>query len=489
MLNPEITEKMKVLAGLVTETVLTEEQLDEMLVRTQDLLEANGVTIDAEDLESFVAGLEDALENCELSEEARAELQEFLPVLAGIARGVGSALATGARAVGGALSSGAKAVGSTVAKGASALGKSALKGAKSAVVNTAKGAAVNAISKLKKPEPATAEGVQSEEAPLTEEMVSEAISSIDAILEANGIVVEAEELESFIAGVEEALETCELSESDRTKLQECLTTMAQGVAPLTEELMFEAVARVDAILETNGMVVEAEDLEAFIAGVQEAMDSYELSEADREELQELLGALGRGISKIAGGVGKVVGTYRRAKTAVRSGIDKIKGTVAGAKDAYHAGVAAAQHPAPKVPKVPAPKPPPSAAYQAARAATGPAGHAAVHGTPPPAAPAAKPAAPPPAAAAPHVPTGKLVSKPGSPGHAAAMAAVKKPAESPKPQSGMKPDMAMGKTKVTHGAAALVQPERKRQKPSRVARSERRAQAKLQAKQPPSQPTA
>ena len=50
---------------------------------------------------------------------------------------------------------------------------------------------------------------------------------------------------------------------------------------LTEQMLMEAVDAADALLETNGLELKAEDLDSYIEGLQDILENYELSEEDR----------------------------------------------------------------------------------------------------------------------------------------------------------------------------------------------------------------
>lgn len=102
-------------------------------------------------------------------------------------------------------------------------------------------------------------------------------------------------------------------------------------AVLTEQMLTEAVSAVDAILESNGLELKAEDLDSYIVGLQDILENYELAEADRAELQEIWRALVRGAGHVARGIGKTVGTFKKVKAAV----GRAAGHIAGSYGAGH----------------------------------------------------------------------------------------------------------------------------------------------------------
>jgi hypothetical protein len=95
-------------------------------------------------------------------------------------------------------------------------------------------------------------------------------------------------------------------------------------AVLTEQVLFEAVRAADEILEANGLELSAGDLNSYIEGLRDVLEHYELSEEDHAELQELFTKMVRFAGNVAGGIGKAVGTVKKAKAAVGSAIQHVK---------------------------------------------------------------------------------------------------------------------------------------------------------------------
>lgn len=115
-----------------------------------------------------------------------------------------------------------------------------------------------------------------------------------------------------------------------------LLTTELDEAVLTEQALMEAVDAADALLESNGYELKAEDLDSYIAGLQDILENYELSENDRAELTEIWRALVRGAGHVARGIGKTVGTYKKAKAAIGRAVAHVAGE-------YGAGHEAGQH--------------------------------------------------------------------------------------------------------------------------------------------------
>jgi hypothetical protein len=67
---------------------------------------------------------------------------------------------------------------------------------------------------------------------LNEQMLSEAISNADALLEANGLELKAESVDDYVIGLQDILENYELSEEDRIELQELLGKIVRGLGHL-----------------------------------------------------------------------------------------------------------------------------------------------------------------------------------------------------------------------------------------------------------------
>lgn len=58
-----------------------------------------------------------------------------------------------------------------------------------------------------------------------------------------------------------------------------------------EELFAESVNSVNAVLESNDLVIEAESLESFVAGLEEVLESHELTDADRAAIQQFVASV------------------------------------------------------------------------------------------------------------------------------------------------------------------------------------------------------
>lgn len=71
--------------------------------------------------------------------------------------------------------------------------------------------------------------------------------------------------------------------------KEQLELLADG-EPAVEDLIQAA----DAILEDNDLEVEAEDIESFVAGIEEVLETYELPEEAQQQLSEIIGTLAAG---------------------------------------------------------------------------------------------------------------------------------------------------------------------------------------------------
>lgn len=69
-----------------------------------------------------------------------------------------------------------------------------------------------------------------DEAVLTEQMLFEAVDAADAILEANGLELSAESLNSYIEGLQDVLENYELSKEDRLALEGAFDSLVRGAA-------------------------------------------------------------------------------------------------------------------------------------------------------------------------------------------------------------------------------------------------------------------
>jgi len=69
-----------------------------------------------------------------------------------------------------------------------------------------------------------------DEAVLTEQKLFEAVDSADAILEANGLELSAEDLNSYIEGLQDVLENYELSDEDRLALEGAFDSLVRGAA-------------------------------------------------------------------------------------------------------------------------------------------------------------------------------------------------------------------------------------------------------------------
>lgn len=95
--------------------------------------------------------------------------------------------------------------------------------------------------------------------------------------------------------------------------------LSEDAQPLTEEQMAEAVTRIDSLLEDVGLVVEAEQLDAYIDGVVEVLETYELPEETRAELHEILAKILAGAGKVAKfgarAAGQAVGLAKRGIAA------------------------------------------------------------------------------------------------------------------------------------------------------------------------------
>jgi len=88
----------------------------------------------------------------------------------------------------------------------------------------------------------------------------------------------------------------------------------------------EAVYAVNAVLESNDLVVEADSMEGYLAGLQEILETYELSEADHTALQELFGVIGKVVGAGVDAARKVVGG---AVSAVGGAASKVGQAVTG----------------------------------------------------------------------------------------------------------------------------------------------------------------
>lgn len=73
-----------------------------------------------------------------------------------------------------------------------------------------------------------------------------------------------------------------------------------------QELFAETINSVKSVLEGNDLVVEAETLESFVAGLEEVLETYELSKADYAQIQEFIGSVIGAAKKAVGAVGNAV---------------------------------------------------------------------------------------------------------------------------------------------------------------------------------------
>jgi len=105
-----------------------------------------------------------------------------------------------------------------------------------------------------------------------------------------------------------------------------VTKFVKPEAKLTEEMISEAVDAANAILERNNLVIEADSLGSYAKGLQEVLETYELSEADHAELQELFGVVGDVVGGAVKAVRKAVGG---AVSAVGGAASKVGQAVTG----------------------------------------------------------------------------------------------------------------------------------------------------------------
>lgn len=62
----------------------------------------------------------------------------------------------------------------------------------------------------------------------------------------------------------------------------------EDTAATTEEVLAESVNAMNAILEGNDLVIEAESLESFVEGLQEVLEGYELTDEDRAAIEKFV---------------------------------------------------------------------------------------------------------------------------------------------------------------------------------------------------------
>jgi len=73
---------------------------------------------------------------------------------------------------------------------------------------------------------------EQDETLLNEQMISEAVSVADALLEANGLELKAEDLDSYIEGLQDILENYELSEEDHAVLEGVFSSLVRGAGKI-----------------------------------------------------------------------------------------------------------------------------------------------------------------------------------------------------------------------------------------------------------------
>lgn len=138
-----------------------------------------------------------------------------------------------------------------------------------------------------------------------------------------------------------------LTQEMTDKLKQLAAPMDEDI--LTEEILNAAIESVNTLLLTNNLVIEAEDLESYSAGVQDVLENYELSDFDRAQIEEGLGTILKGIAKGAGraygtavgAAGKVAGAYQKTKSAVKGAIKTVKHGARTLGQAWKSGVHAA----------------------------------------------------------------------------------------------------------------------------------------------------
>ena len=101
-----------------------------------------------------------------------------------------------------------------------------------------------------------------------------------------------------------------------------MTTLRELSESLSEQMLDESIAEVDSILEARGFVIEAETLDDYIEGIQEALTADELSEEDKRRLDELLAGFANVAGRAIGGVSGAANAVGRAGRFVGRGVKK-----------------------------------------------------------------------------------------------------------------------------------------------------------------------